>query len=132
MRSERGSATVEVVLLVPLLVLLLTFVLSCGRWVQAQITVRNAANHAARAASLVSTHRMEQVGLANAAMHLSPTTSSCLKPTAAISLVRTGSISFVTATTRCRVDFTGALGIFGLPRVVSATSTEVIDVFTFR
>ena len=132
MKRDRGSATVETVVLVPVLVVLLSFALGCGRWVQAQITVRNAADQAARAASMVSAARMERVGTVNAGRHLVTSNSACVRATADVSLVRSGSISYVRAVARCRVDFTGVLGVFGLPRHVSATSTEVIDVFTFR
>lgn len=49
---ERGSATVELVLLTPLLVLVLLFVVALGRLVSARIQVQGAAAQAARAASL--------------------------------------------------------------------------------
>ncbi|WP_331717319.1 TadE/TadG family type IV pilus assembly protein [Yinghuangia sp. ASG 101] len=51
-RDERGSATVELVLLVPLLVLILLFVVAVGRFASARGLVDDAAHQAARAASL--------------------------------------------------------------------------------
>jgi Flp pilus assembly protein TadG len=50
--GERGSATVELVILTPLLILLLLFVVSLGRLAGARIDVGGAAAQAARAASI--------------------------------------------------------------------------------
>lgn len=132
MTRSRGSSTVEMVVLAPLLVLLLAFVVGCGRWVQAGMSARNAANEAARAASLVSTDRMEKAAFAQIDAHLSTPTSACTGPMARVSLRHTGRTSFVDVTVRCSLDRRGLLGLFGLPRSVTASSTEVIDVFTFR
>lgn len=132
MKGCRGSATVEMVVIAPLLVALFAFVLGCGRWVQAGMTVRNAADQAARSASLVSAGRMRDVGLAQARQHLSSRTAGCAWASAEISVHHVGRTSFVRAVARCTVDFRGLMGVFGLPRSVTATSTEVIDVFTFR
>ena len=51
-RDERGSATVELVILTPLLILLLLFVVCLGRLAGARIDVSGAAAQAARAASI--------------------------------------------------------------------------------
>ena len=51
-RDERGSATVELVILAPLLVLLLLFVVALGRLAGSRIDVGAAAAQAARAASI--------------------------------------------------------------------------------
>ncbi|MFM8600659.1 MAG: TadE/TadG family type IV pilus assembly protein, partial [Actinomycetota bacterium] len=42
MRAERGSLTVEAVLLAPVLLLFVTFVVAAGRYTQAATTVRSA------------------------------------------------------------------------------------------
>ncbi|WP_078901590.1 TadE/TadG family type IV pilus assembly protein [Actinacidiphila yeochonensis] len=55
--NERGSATVEVVVLTPLLVLLLLFVVALGRLADARLLVADAAHQAARAASLARTEQ---------------------------------------------------------------------------
>ncbi|WTW98223.1 pilus assembly protein [Streptomycetaceae bacterium NBC_01309] len=52
MRDERGSAAVELVLLVPLLILVLLLVVALGRFASARGLVDDAAHQAARAASL--------------------------------------------------------------------------------
>lgn len=51
-RDERGSATTELVILTPLLILLLLFVVALGRLAGARIDVDGAAAQAARAASI--------------------------------------------------------------------------------
>jgi Flp pilus assembly protein TadG len=52
---DRGSATAELVLLTPFLILLLLFAVAAGRLVQARLDVDSAAQQAARAASLART-----------------------------------------------------------------------------
>jgi Flp pilus assembly protein TadG len=52
---DRGSATAELVLVTPFLVLLLLFAVAAGRLVQARLDVDSAAQQAARAASLART-----------------------------------------------------------------------------
>lgn len=54
-RTERGGATVEVVLITPLLVVLLLFVVQLGRFAVARTDLDGASRDAARAASLART-----------------------------------------------------------------------------
>ncbi len=54
-RRERGSMSVEVVLMVPILVLFLMLVLAGGRYVAARADIESAARDAARAASFERT-----------------------------------------------------------------------------
>lgn len=54
-RDERGSATVEFVILAPLLIVMLLFVVFCGRMASTSQRVTDAAHQAARAASLART-----------------------------------------------------------------------------
>jgi Flp pilus assembly protein TadG len=51
-RRDQGSAATELTIWTPLLILILLFVVSCGRLVQAQLRLSDAAHSAARAASL--------------------------------------------------------------------------------
>ncbi|MFC8429272.1 TadE/TadG family type IV pilus assembly protein [Streptomyces sp. NPDC057253] len=50
--SERGSVTVELVLMIPVLVLLLWFLVYCGRLSDTRLQIEDAAHQAARAATL--------------------------------------------------------------------------------
>ena len=61
--NERGSATVELVILTPLLILLLLFVVALGRLAGARIDVDGVAAQAARAASIA---RSPQVATSSA------------------------------------------------------------------
>ena len=51
---EAGSATIELVLLIPVLLLMLWFLLYCGRLVDTRLRIEDAAHQAARAASLAT------------------------------------------------------------------------------
>ncbi len=50
--DERGSATVELALVAPLLVLMLMFVVFCGRLADTRLRLADAAHQAARAATM--------------------------------------------------------------------------------
>ena len=132
MRDNRGSVVVETVVLVPVIVMALVFVIGCGRWVQAEMTVRNAVDQAARSASMVAAGRMRVVGLSQAERQLGGSRSGCVDGRADVSTFRSGRMMFVRAVASCRVDLRGLTGLFGLPRSVSASTVEVVDVFTFR
>ena len=54
-RDERGSAATELTLLTPLLILLLLFVIFCGRVADTAVRINDVAHQAARAATLART-----------------------------------------------------------------------------
>ena len=132
MSDARGSSSVEVVLLAPVLVVLMLLAVGCGRWVSAALATRNAVDQAARAATMVSAGRMERVALGHLERELSVDSSYCQRLSAAVDLRRQGRASFVVVSARCSVDLRGLLGILGSSRTVTARTMEVIDVFTFR
>ena len=82
MTSERGSATVEMVLVAPLLVVLVMSVVHAGRSAEALVQLRHAADQGARAASMVRTERMEDVGERAVRKDLVGSGSSCTPGTA--------------------------------------------------
>jgi Flp pilus assembly protein TadG len=53
--DERGSATAEMTLLTPLLIIVLLFIVFCGRLADSKLRLEDAAHQAARAASLART-----------------------------------------------------------------------------
>ncbi|MGA1698850.1 MAG: TadE family protein, partial [Ilumatobacteraceae bacterium] len=55
---DKGSASVEMVLITPLLVIFVLFVIFGGRSVESSSDVKHAADQGARAASMVATSRM--------------------------------------------------------------------------
>ena len=135
--DERGSAAIELVLLVPALMLLLLFAVAGGRVAIAHGSVQQAAADAARAASIARTAGTAQTtavaaaratlanqGLTCASMTVSLDTSGFATPV--------GTPASVAATVSCTVELS-ELALPGLPdRVVSATVTSPLDVFRGR
>ena len=135
--DERGSAAIELVLLVPALMLLLMFAVAGGRVAIAHGSVQQAAADAARAASIARTAGAAQTtavaaaratlanqGLTCASMTVPLDTSGFATPL--------GTPASVAATVTCTVELS-ELGLPGLPdRVVSATVTSPLDVFRGR
>ena len=135
--DERGSAAIELVLLVPALMLLLMFAVAGGRVAMAHGSVQQAAADAARAASIARTAGAAQTtavaaaratlanqGLTCASMTVTLDTSGFSRPV--------GTPASVAATVNCTVELS-ELALPGLPdRVVSATVTSPLDVFRGR
>ena len=135
--DERGSAAIELVLLVPALMLLLMFAVAGGRVAIAHGSVQQAAADAARAASIARTAGTAQTtavaaaratlanqGLTCASMTVTLDTSGFATPV--------GTPASVAATVSCTVELS-ELALPGLPdRVVSATVTSPLDVFRGR
>jgi TadE-like protein len=128
---NRGSATVELVLVAPLLVLVLVFVTGLGRLIDLRTAVRNAAESAARASSLVAEQRMSTVGSTTALEALAGH-QSCLHPHVSVSYLSARSPRMVTVIVTCTVEKSGVGSVLPIPSFVSYASSEVIDVFTFR
>ena len=135
--DERGSAAIELVLLVPALMLLLLFAVAGGRVAIAHGSVQQAAADAARAASIARTAGAAQTsavaaaratlanqGLTCASITVSLDTSGFATPV--------GTPASVAATVSCTVELS-ELALPGLPdRIVSATVTSPLDVFRGR
>lgn len=127
MKPENGSATIELVLLTPVLMTLMLFVVLAGRSGEAQIEVRHAADQAARAASMVHPRSMQAVAERVAREDLSKNGVGCTNSYIALSVTESGSSRSVTVSVDCVVNRDG-LDLLGLGvRHVGADSTEVID-----
>jgi Flp pilus assembly protein TadG len=127
MKTDRGSATVELVLLAPVLVVLALFVVYAGRGAEALTQVRHSADQGARAASLVRISRMETVGRAAVLADLQLSGMSCVNPQINVAVDTESAVRSVLVEVECVVSQTG-LGLIGLSeRVVTAQSIEVID-----
>ena len=128
MTRDRGSAATEMVLLTPVLVLMFLFVVHGGRSAATMNVVRHAADEGARSASLVSVSSMSTAALSAVTDDLAAADSSCsdLRVDTYYIPARPGS---VTVTVSCRIDGSG-MGATGLmSRRVTASSTEVVDIF---
>lgn len=116
------------VLLTPLLVVLLLFIVYAGRAGQSVEQVRHAADQGARAASMVSRPAMVSAARRAVEADLVDSGSPCGTPSVTV----TFSSNYVTVSVTCRVD-RGGLDLLGLgTRVITASSSEVIDVYRAR
>lgn len=137
-RDERGSAAVEVVLLVPSLMLMLLLAVAGGRVALAHGSVQQAAADAARAASIARTSGTAQ---ATAQQAVTATLANqglqCTNVTVSIDTsgfgAPVGTPASVSATVRCSVLLSD-LGVPGLPgtRDVEATMSSALDTYRGR
>ena len=129
MKFERGSATVETVVLVPVLVALVLFVVYAGRSTQAMGQIRHAADQGARAASLVRSARMQQVGRQAVLESLRDNGSPCSRVLVNVAVDTESSVQAVLVEVECEVSLVG-LELLDLGRrTIEAESVEVIDVW---
>ena len=134
---DRGSATVEAVIGVPVFLLLLGLLIVGGRVVIAHQVVQSAASDAARAASIARTAGDAQTSAEEAARAtLANQGLSCTSLTVALDTsgfaTPVGAPASVTATVSCTVRLSD-LAVPGLPDpVVSATVTSPLDMYRGR
>lgn len=128
-RDHRGSATVELVLVTPILMVLALFVATAGRSGEALRQVQHAADNGARAASQASARNRESAGHAAAVDDLRANGRSCADQSIQVINVRIGRLDAVKVLVSCRVNHAG-LRLLGLSsRRVEAESTEPIDFY---
>ncbi len=130
-RNDRGSASLELVLLTPAVVLLLLLVVMGGRYAQARTDVDAAARDAARAGSIARGPDSAIAGGEAAArdrLHEGGVTCRSLTVSLDTSQFRAG--GWVTATVDCTVDLGDLTGL-KLPasRTFTSTFTESVDVY---
>lgn len=125
---DRGSAAVELIVLVPVLLVLVLFVVFVGRLAQASTTVRHAADQAARSASQVSTGAMSGVATTTALSELAAGGLSCVAPEVHVSRNEVQGTSAIAVTVSCAVNRQALVPLAPGVHHVSATSTEVVDV----
>ena len=135
---EGGSATVEIVMLVPALLLTLGLIVAGSRVWFARTTVNEAAHTAARTASLArSAGEAGATGRSAGAQSLATgglrCASTAVEVNTAAFAVPVGIPATVTATVRCRVGFTGLL-LPGLPGSIDlqATGSSALDTYRSR
>ncbi|MBL7487775.1 pilus assembly protein [Frankia sp. AgB1.9] len=130
-RCDRGSATAELVLIMPVLVLMLMFLVLCYRISDAKLRLADAAHQAARAASIARTptqavtdaQATAQSALADAGVtceHLTVDTDPAgLTP---------GGLVHVTITCTTRLDDLAVLAVPG-SAALHASATSPVDLF---
>lgn len=129
--AERGSASVELVLMAPVLILLMVFVVLVGRLGQARADVDRAARDAARAASLARTSEAAHERAAAAARAtLADGGVSCRTMTIDLDADVFAPDGSVHATVGCSVDLAD-LSLLAVPgsRTITATFTQPVDAF---
>jgi Flp pilus assembly protein TadG len=127
MKYERGSLTVEMVILAPMLMFMVLFGVHVGRLSEAKVQVQHAADQGARAGSLAAKSKMVSAATVAAENDLKLAGVSCAKVSVEVGLVMTGLTNAVRVQVDCdvRIDGTELLGL--LPDRVHASSIEVID-----
>ena len=127
MKYERGSLTVELVILAPMLMFMVLFGVHVGRLSEAKVQVQHAADQGARAGSLAAKSKMVSAATFAAENDLKLAGVSCAKVSVEVGLVPTGLTNAVRVHVDCdvRLDGTELLGL--LPDRVHASSLEVID-----
>lgn len=129
MKSEQGSASVELVVLVPVLMVMVLFVVFAGRSTQTAVAVRQAADSGARAASMVHPSRMEAVGRTAVITSLDGNGVHCVNPMINVAIDRDSTVRSVLVEVECTLDQRG-VELLGLKqRTLYAKSIEVIDVW---
>ncbi|MEU5839368.1 TadE/TadG family type IV pilus assembly protein [Streptomyces diacarni] len=129
---DRGSSTVELVLLVPLIVVLGLVAVGFGRLADARLIVGDAAHQAARAASIARTESAARTAAQHAAeAALGDARSSCTHPqvTVATGGLRPGGV--VTAKVTCTADLSD-LSKTRMPGTMQLRGSAVSPVDTYR
>ncbi|WP_435581614.1 TadE/TadG family type IV pilus assembly protein [Amycolatopsis thermoflava] len=130
-RDERGSAAAELTLLTPLLILLLLFVVFCGRLADAKLRINDVAHQAARAATLArapSQATANAQAAASAALASAGITCQSLSVSTDTQGLKPGST--VTVTVSCSVGL-GDLTSLGVPgsRTFQSSFSSPVDVW---
>jgi hypothetical protein len=120
------------VLLAPVVMFLVMCVLFLGHRADTNLKIQHAADVAARIASMHSTDKMQEAGAVAASDDLQLQNQDCSEVSTHMSLGTFGVLRTVTVTVNCREQRRDALWLGIRPRQVSASSTEVIDAYSFR
>jgi hypothetical protein len=124
---EEGSATVELVLLAPILMMLVVFVVYAGRGAEVLTQIQHAADQGARAASMAHPSRMLVVGRDSAMRDLEQNGAACIDAVVNVAFDGESTIHTVLVEVECSVNATGLSLLGAHERVLHAESIEVID-----
>jgi Flp pilus assembly protein TadG len=140
-RDQRGTMTLEVVLLAPIFVALLALMFALGRWAQTESLVDQAARDAARAATAQNSRAQAPVvaaevvsqTLADAPSRCQETATPRFTPSSqAFELVEYGGVGqSYSVTVTCDVDL-GELGLFFWPADVTIEQTFTSPLDRYR
>ncbi|MFD8716901.1 TadE family protein [Streptomyces sp. NPDC059629] len=129
--DARGSATLELVLTIPILILMLWFLVYCGRLSDTRLTIEDAAHQAARAATLDRNGQAAAVDArSTAASALSQAGVTCQS----LSVATSGTLhagSTVTVSVSCTVGLHD-LALLHVPGTTTLTAESVSPVDVYR
>ena len=129
--GQRGAVSTELALLAPLLIGFMLFVVFAGRVAQAEGDVANAAQEAARAASLVGTPRAAtEAAIETAAANIAEGAVACRRLEVSVDTSGFAAGGQVAVTVTCEASFAD-IAMLSVPgsRTFAATAVEVIDTF---
>jgi Flp pilus assembly protein TadG len=134
--DQRGAASVELVILVPVLVLMLAVLVAGGRLWFARASVVEASQSAARAASLArSSGEARDAGRRAGSRILATDGLRCAGDSVSVDTgafgVPVGTPATVTASVTCRVPFAD-LSLPGMPGSITVRSTGAAALDTYR
>jgi Flp pilus assembly protein TadG len=129
--TDRGSATLELVLITPVLVLIMLFAVAAGRFSLARNQVNEAARDAAREASTWETPQAASTnGVERGLASLTDKHLSCRAPSVEIDASDLRPGGEVVADVTCTVDLGDLLGLrLGGEKTFQARSVAVVDTF---
>lgn len=127
--SDRGSASVELVLLTPLLVALALFVVLSGRSGESLRQIQHAADQGARAASQAGNYRRKSAGESAARRDIVESGLSCKNIQVGVEPVALRRFSGVRVEVSCEVEHSGLSILKIHNRRVSAHSIEIVDYY---
>jgi Flp pilus assembly protein TadG len=129
--NEHGSATVELVLVTPVLIVLLLFVVAAGRFATARNRVDEAARDAAREASIWATPvAATSNGIARGLASLDGGGITCRRPMVTIDTSQLRPGGEVIADVTCQVELGDVIGLrVGGWRTFQARAVAVVDTF---
>lgn len=137
-RGERGSATIEAVIVVPAFLLFVALIVCAGRYAIARQVVESAAAESARSASIARSHSTANRDARTAATQsLHDQQLRCASQQVRVDTsgfeTPAGTPASVTATISCVVDIAD-LTLPGVPgtRVITASVTSPIDTYRER
>ncbi len=131
-RNSKGSLTIEALLLVPTIFLFSSLIVYVGRMTDAAISVRHAADVAARVASRSNALAAKYRAVQTAKQELSSLRTGCDETDVEIKKVDRLFDTTYVVRVHCTVNTRG-LGLLSLvPKSVSAESSEIVDVYTAR
>jgi Flp pilus assembly protein TadG len=130
-RDPRGSFTVELVVLAPVVALFLLIALALGRYSLAREQVVGGAQAAADAAAVANSGFQAQQAALAAALPVLQSAHSCTDPSVVVDSVSFAAGAEVRVSVSCHVEFSDLL-IPGFPGGTTVTATEVAVVDPFR